>query len=161
MRNTIRTQLLVTALLLGTTTQLALADFSRKVTSTFKSQIVVSSGELAADKNDKATIDGIKKARLTEVPSHDTGDVKAWTFHYTAFLGKAGAATLKVKFFTADKDNNYVADQSLSGIDPKSSVLSGDLTISEDEGLTRGKAYVMKLVTDSDVVLAQTPLTMK
>jgi hypothetical protein len=150
-----------TGLLLTATTSMAFADFSRKVTATFKGQIVVSSEALTEGKNDKATVDGIKKARLNELPSHDSGEVKAWTFHYTAFLGKSAAASLKIKFYTADKASNYVADQTLSGVDPKSTVLSGDVTISEDEGLTAGKSYVMKLVNDADAVLAQTPVVMK
>ena len=154
-------QLLITAMVVGGTSSLAHADFSRKVTATFKNQIVVSTAELPAGKTDKETIDGIKKSRLAELPSHDAGEGKAWTFHYTAFLSKGAAPTLMVKFFTADKAASYVADLTLSGVDPKSTVLSGDLTISEDEGLTRGKPYIMKLVLANDTVLAQTAVTMK
>ena len=168
MRNIIGTRvyrsfapILCTVVLLASTTSLAHADFSRKVTATFKNQIVLSTAELPAGKTDKETIDSIKKSRLAQVPGHDAGEGKAWTFHYTAFLSKGAAPTLVVKFYTADKAASYVADVSLSGVDPKSTVLSGDLTISEDEGLTRGKPYIMKLVLANDTVLAQTAVTMQ
>lgn len=154
-------QLLVTVLLLAGTASVAHADFSRKVTATFKNQIVLSTAELPSGKTDKETIDGIKKSRLAQVPGHDAGEGKAWSFHYTAFLGKGAAPTLMVKFYTADKAASYVADLTLSGVDPKSTVLSGDLTISEDEGLTRGKPYIMKIVLANDTVLAQTAVTMQ
>jgi hypothetical protein len=139
----------------------AYADFSKKVTGTFKGQIVLSKDALATGdaKQDKATIDGIKKAKLLELDGTDNEKVMTWQFHYTAFLAKAPQANLKLKFF--DKAGNYVADQSLTGVDLKSTVLSGDITISEDEGLTRSKPYTLKLVTDKELVLASTPVTMK
>jgi hypothetical protein len=40
-------------------------------------------------------------------------------------------------------------------------VLSGDISINEDDGLSRGKPYVIKLVTDKDAAVASTPLLMK
>jgi hypothetical protein len=40
-------------------------------------------------------------------------------------------------------------------------VLSGDISINEDEGLSKGKTYTIKLVTDKNAVVASTQLTMK
>ena len=51
--------------------------------------------------------------------------------------------------------------KTLDGIDPKSSVLSGDISINEDEGLAKGKTYTVKLVNAADQTVASTPLTMK
>ena len=137
----------------------AAADYSKKVTASFKGQLIVSDAELPVGKDDKATIGDIKKAKRAELKGEPNGDgVTAWRFHYTAFLGKPATATLRLKFFTADK-GQFAADQGLSGVDAKASVLAGDISITEDEGLTKGKAYVVKLVNANDVVLAQTPLT--
>ena len=39
------------------------------------------------------------------------------------------------------KGDKLAADKQLDGIDPKSAVLSGDITINEDEGLAKGNTY--------------------
>ena len=85
------------------------------------------------------------------------GDVTGWNFHYTAFLTKTGATHLKLDFMNGDK---LAADQQLDGVDPKSSVLSGDISIDEDEGLAKGKTYTVQVMNGSSVV-AKTSLTMK
>lgn len=146
--------LLLTAALGGA----ALADMSKAVQSSFKGQLVVSKGELPEGKTDKDTTAKIKSERLKEVTGEKGDEVTIWNFHYTAFLTKVGSATLKMQFF---RDGSQLsADKQLSGIDPKSAILSGDITIDEDEGLAKGKSYVVKLVTDKDVVVASTPLLM-
>lgn len=139
----------------------AYADVSKAVTSAFKGQLVVSKGELPEGKNDKETISKIKSARLTDLTGETTDGVTYWQFHYTAFLSKPGAATLKLEFYTNDKDKRYVADKQLDGIDPKMSVLSGDISINEDEGLAKGKSYIVKLVAGGKTVVSQTSLKMK
>ena len=55
----------------------------------------------------------------------------------------------------------YAADKRLDGIDPKSAVLTGDISINEDEGLAKGKSYVIKLVTAKDAVVASATLLFK
>jgi hypothetical protein len=137
------------------------ADMSKGVISAFRGQLVVSKGDLPEGKNDKDTISKIKGARATELTGETSDDVTYWHFHYTAFLAKAGSSTLKLEFYTDDKDKRYVADKQLDGIDPKSSVLSGDISISEDEGLAKGKSYIVKLVAGGNSTVAQTPLKMK
>jgi hypothetical protein len=143
----------------------ARADLSSKVIGSFRGQIVLSKEELTPGKNDAATIAEIKKVRLKELDgSANADDVVTWKFHYTAFLNRTGSSALKLEFYIDDKDARYVADQRLDGIDPKSSVLSGDITINEDEGLAKGKSYVIKLSADvkgKDVIVATTPVTMK
>jgi hypothetical protein len=52
------------------------------------------------------------------------------------------------------------ADKQLDGIDPKSSVLTGDISINEDEGLAKGKTYTIQLMSGSSVV-SKTTLIMK
>lgn len=141
---------------------IASADMSRGVIAAFHGQLVISKDELPEGKNDKETISKINSARLKEVigaPKSD--DVQGWRFHYTAFVSKGGSTTLKLMFYTDDKDHRYVADQRLDGVDPKSAVLSGDIAIDEDEGLAKGKAYVVKLETDKGVPVAQANVVMK
>jgi hypothetical protein len=133
------------------------ADMSRPVISAFKGQLVVSSDELPTGKNDKDTIAKIKKAQVKELTGTASEDVTSWTFHYTSFLSKGGTNHLKMEFMKGDK---LSADKQLDGIDPKSTVLSGDISINEDEGLAKGNTYQIRLVSGSTVV-AKTSLIMK
>jgi hypothetical protein len=137
------------------------ADMSRGVISAFRGQLVVSKDELPEGKNDSDTIKKIKDARLKELPGEAKGDVQSWHFHYTAFLNKTGSKVLKLEFMTADKDKRLAADQRLDGVDPKSSVLTGDISIDEDEGLAKGKSYTLNLVNDKDQVVSSTAIVMK
>ncbi|HET7502139.1 MAG TPA: hypothetical protein VFK02_14075 [Kofleriaceae bacterium] len=134
---------------------------SRNVIAAFKGDLVITKGELPEGKTDKDTIAKIKTERIKELTGEARDDVVYWHFHYTAFLSKPGSSLLKMEFYTADKDKKFVADNRLDGVDPKSTVLSGDISINEDEGLSKGKAYVIKLVNDKNVVVASTPLVMK
>jgi hypothetical protein len=148
--------LVVTAVLAG---GIASADLSRNVIGAFRGQLVISKAELSEGKTDKETIAKIKSESLKELAGEKTDDVTYWTFHYTAFLTKTGANTLKMEFYRDGKV--YSADKRLDSVDPKSSVLLGDISINEDEGLAKGKTYVIKLATEKDVVVAQTTLVMK
>lgn len=137
----------------------AYADMSRSVISAFRGQLVISKTDLPEGKNDKDTIAKIKKEKLTQVTGAAQEDVTYWNFHYTAFLNKTGSSKLKMEFYRDGKQ--FVADKTLDGIDPKSAVLSGDISINEDEGLSKGKAYVIKLVAGKNTVVATTNLLMK
>ena len=137
----------------------ASADLSRGVISSFRGQLVISKDELPEGKNDKETITKIKAAQLKELVGQENGEVTYWHFHYTAFLTKTGSQALKLEFLKDGK--NLSADQRLDGIDAKSSVLTGDISINEDEGLAKGKTYTIQLVTANDAVVAKTVLTMK
>jgi hypothetical protein len=137
----------------------ASADISRNVISAFRGQLVISNGELPEGKNDKDTIQKIKAAKLASLTGEVQDDVAYWNFHYTAFLSRTGNTTLKMEFYVDGK--KFVADKRLDGVDPKSAVLTGDISINEDEGLTKGKSYVVKLIAGRDTVVASTPLVMK
>jgi hypothetical protein len=137
----------------------ASADIDAHVISAFHGQVVVTKDELPAGKNDKDTIKQIHAAQLKTLEGHPSGEVTAWDFHYTAFLTRKGASTLRFQFINDKKQLS--ADKALEGIDPKSAVLSGDISIDEDEGLTKGKTYTVELVNDKHEVVAKTTLTMK
>lgn len=140
---------------------IASADMSSKVIAAFKGDLVITKGELPDGKTEKDTIAKIKAERLKELTGEARDDVVYWHFHYTAFLAKTGSTKLKMEFYTDDKNKKFVADNRLDGVDPKTPVLSGDISINEDEGLSKGKAYIIKLVNDKDAVVAQTQLVMK
>ena len=147
----------VLAVTLAASAQPVFADISRSVISAFRGQLVITKDELPEGKNDKDTIAKIKAAQLKTLEGTPKGDVTGWNFHYTAFLTKTGATTLKVEFLNGKQ---LSADQMLDGVDPKSTVLSGDISIDEDEGLTKGKTYTVEILNGSSVV-AKTTLTMK
>ena len=137
----------------------ASADMSKNVIAAFRGQLVVTKGDLPEGKSEKETISKIKAAKLSELQGQVNGDVKQWTFNYAAFLTKTGATSLKLEFWREGKQ--YSADKSLSGVDPKSSLLTGEITIDEDENISPGKSYTLKLVAGSDSVVASTTLVMK
>ena len=136
----------------------ASADMSKGVITALRGKLVVTKGELPEGKNDKDTIAKIKAANLTTLEGQMNGDVKMWTFTYAAFLTKTGSSSLKLEFWKDGKQ--YAADKRLSGVDPKSGVLTGEISIDEDENISPGKSYVLKLVAGSATV-ASTTLVMK
>lgn len=120
------------------------ADVSKKVIAAFKGKMLVSDAPLQSSGDDKATIAAWKSKTTATIKGQQNGnDVQEWTFSYTAFLSKTGSSSLKLEFYDGDK---YSADRTLTGVDPKDPVLEGDITIDEDEGLTKGKKYTLKLV---------------
>jgi hypothetical protein len=148
----------IAVLLAGT---VAFADMSKKVIASFKGQIIITDHTLAMESTDKATIAEFKKARLKEIKGEaNAEDVHSWSFHYSAFLKTTGSTDLKLEFYTGNK---YVADVRLTDVDPKDPVLVGMISITEDDGPTKGKAYTLKLVAmkgSKEIVLATTPLTL-
>ncbi len=136
----------------------ASADMSKTVINAFRGQLVITAQELPEGKNDKETIAKIKAAKLSALTGEAQEDVVYWNFHYTAFLTKTGNTKLKMEFYNGKQ---LAADKTLDGIDPKSAVLTGDISINEDEGLSKGKTYTIKLVTASDASVSTATLTMK
>lgn len=137
---------LAAAIALGAlgTAGLAHADLKPKVITAFKGQVLVTMGPLEAVGAEKETIAHFKKVALTKLKGEQNGnDVQEWFFNYTAFLSKPGATSLKLEFYNDAGD--YVADQTLTGVDPKMTVLEGEITINEDDGLAKGKKYTLKL----------------
>jgi hypothetical protein len=134
------------------------ADMTKTVIAAFKGQLIISKGELPVGKNDKETIQKIKKEQLKEITGTAQEDVTSWYFSYTAFLSKTGAKNLKMEFL---KGGKLAADKQLDGIDPKSGVLTGDISINEDEGLAKGNTYTIQLVNSGGAVVSKTTLIMK
>jgi hypothetical protein len=137
----------------------ASANLSQPVISAFRGDLVITKGDLPEGKSERETIAKIRSERIKELTGELREDVVYWHFHYTAFLAKVGASRLKMEFYTSDK--KLAADNRLDGVDPKSAVLSGDISINEDEGLSKGKTYMIRLVTDKNALVAVTMLTMK
>lgn len=134
------------------------ADMTRGVIAAFKGQLIISKGELPSGKNDKDTISKIKKEQLKEITGQTSEDVTSWYFSYTAFLSATGSKNLKMEF---TKGGKLAADKQLDGIDPKSGVLTGEISINEDEGLAKGNKYEITLSTPGGKVVAKTSLLMK
>lgn len=134
------------------------ADLPRAVIAAFKGQIVITRGDLPEGRNDKDTIAKIKKEQVKELLGTAAGeDVVHWVFRYAAFLNQTGSSNLRLVFSLGGR---RIADKHLAGIDPKASVLSGEISISEDEGIQRGKLYTLQLIGGKKV-LAETKLMMK
>jgi uncharacterized protein YccT (UPF0319 family) len=136
----------------------ASADMSKGVIAAFRGQLIISSQELPEGKNDKETIAKIKAAKLSALTGEAQEDVVYWNFNYAAFLSKTGNTKLKMEFYNGKQ---LAADKQLDGIDPKSGVLLGNISINEDEGLAKGKTYTIKLVTANDQTVSTATLTMK
>jgi hypothetical protein len=137
---------------------IASAELSKKVTSTFKGQLIVSTEELPEGKNDKETIAKIKAAKVTTLTGEAQDDVTQWSFHYAAFLSKTGSTDLKLEFYKGDQ---LAADKRLSGVDPKTPVLIGQISINEDEGLAKGNTYTIKVVNERDQAVSTAQVTFK
>jgi hypothetical protein len=129
------------------------------VISAFRGQLVVTKDDLPEGKNDKDTISKIKAAAVHELTGDASGDTTHWNFHYAAFLSKTGASSLKLDFMN-DK-GQLSANKSLEGVDPKSSLLTGDISIDEDEGLTKGKTYSVELIAGVNTVVAKATIAFK
>lgn len=136
----------------------ATADMSKAVIGAFRGQLIISKADLPEGKNDKETIAKIKAAKVTTLEGETRDDVTYWHFSYAAFLTKTGAQKLKLEFYNGKQ---LSADKTLDGIDPKSTLLTGEISINEDEGLAKGKTYTVKLVTEKNAVVATASLTMK
>lgn len=135
----------------------ASADLTKSVVTTFRGQLVISKAELPDGKDDKDTIAKIKNAQLKNVAGETNDELTSWQFHYTAFLTKSGNASLRLEFL---RDGKLAANQRFDGIDPKSPILSGDVSINEDEGIAKGKKYTVQLLAPNNAVVAKTTLTM-
>ena len=151
-RRTISAAVLAVAFVAGTAFAM-----SNNVISAFRGQMVISDGDLPEGKNDSDTIKKIRAAQLHELAGEPRGEVTGWTFHYTAFLKQTGANALKMQFMNGKQ---LSADKRLDSVDTKTSVLTGDITIDEDEGLAKGKTYTIELVNGKGTVVATTTVKM-
>jgi hypothetical protein len=137
------------------------AKLSDAVVAAFRGKIVLSRTAVAPGPSDKETIAKLRAAQLTELQGTPTEDGQSWTFHYTAFLKKTGNVALRLQFVSGEADRRFATEASIPIPDVDSPVLSGDLTVGESRGLSRGKAYQLKLVNDKDEVVAKASATFK
>jgi hypothetical protein len=147
----------------------ARADVSEAVQKKFKGQILVAADPLPDSAEDDATLVRLlNKANITAVTHRKSEGVAVWRFHFMAFMKKKpGVTQIALDFYTDDpgtKKKEFVAQERLTGIDPTLTLLSSEVEISEDDGLTPGRAYLVKLTAEvkgKDVVLATTKLRAK
>lgn len=166
MRRTRLPTIAVTAALLMAGGAVSQADVSRKVQKTFRGQILITTDQLPVQMaTDKETIELYKKANAKYLTHRDVDGVATWSFHYTAFFKKkCGTDRLSFDFYTDDKEKLYVANKGLMGVDPSLTVLSGTLSINEDEGLNPGRKYIVEItgeIRGKEVVLATAKLKFK
>ena len=143
----------------------ASADVSESVQKKFRGQILVSAEPLPETATDEAEqVRALKKAATTVV-AHGPGEPAVWRFHFMAFMTKKPVATqVALDFYTDDKKKDFVAQERLTGIDPALTLLHSQVELSEDDGLTAGRSYVVKLTAEvkgKEVVLATTKLRTK
>lgn len=139
----------------------AIAELSDSVVAAFRGKIVLSRAAVAPAANDKETIAKLKAAQLPELTGKASDEGQAWRFHYTAFLKKAGNDSLHLRFISGEKDGRFAAETSIPIPDVEAVVLSGDLSVNESQGLSRGKAYMVQLVNDKGEVVAKTSAVFK
>jgi hypothetical protein len=137
------------------------AKLSDAVVSAFRGKIVLTHAAVAEGPTDKDTTAKLKAAQLTEIAGTPTDDGQSWTFHYTAFLKRTGNVALKLQFVSGEQDRRFATETAIPIPDVDSPVLSGELTVGESRGLSRGKAYQLKLVNDKGDVLAKTSAIFK
>jgi hypothetical protein len=139
----------------------AAAQLSEGVVAAFRGKIVLTRAAVAPGASDKETITKLRAAQLAEIAGTSTDDGQIWRFHYTAFLKKAGNVALKVRYISGEQDRRAVTETAIPIPDVDSAVLTGDLSISERQGLERGKAYVLQLVNDKGEIVAKTSAILK
>ena len=139
----------------------AQAQLAEGVVAAFRGKIVLTRAAVAPGANDKDTIAKLRAAQLAEIAGASTDDGQVWRFHYTAFLKKAGNVALKLRYISGEQDRRAVTETAVPILDVDSAVLSGDLSISERQGLERGKAYVLQLVNDKGEIVAKTSAILK
>ena len=153
-------RVLAVAVLLLVGAPSARADLSKKVQAALKGQIFFSHDPLPQEAEDDAsTVKLIKKSSLSALGHTMVEGVPAWRFRFMAFMSKApGVDLVSLDFYTDDKAKLFVANKRLAGIDRKLTMLESEVTISEDDGLSAGKSYVVKLTAQpkggKEIVLA-------
>ena len=127
-----------------------------------KGQIVLAPEPLPQQAEDDAsTIKAIKKSAASSLGHTMVEGVPTWRFHFMAFMNqKPGADQVALDFHLDDRTKAFVAQKRLAGIDPALMMLQSEVAISEDDGLSAGKSYVVKLTVQrkggKEVVLATT-----
>jgi len=144
----------------------ARADVSESVQKAFKGQILVSADPLPESAVDEAELIRQLKKATTGTVARTRGDGGVvWRFYFMAFMTKKpGATQVALDFYTDDKKRDFVAQERLTGIDPALTMLQSQVELSEDDGLSADKNYIVKLTAEvkgKEVVLATTKLRTK
>jgi hypothetical protein len=139
----------------------ARAELSDAVVAAYRGKIIVSKAAVAPGATDKDTIAKLKAAQLTALTGQPTDDGQTWRFHYTAFLKKTGNVGLKLRFVSGEKDGRLAVELPVPIPDVEDPVLSGDLSVSESQGLSRGKAYLLQLANDKGEIVAKASAVFK
>ena len=144
----------------------ARADVSEAVQKKFKGQILVSAEPLATSAPDDAEhIRQLKKAHTGVIASAKGEGAAVWRFHFMAFMTrKPGATQVALDFYTDDKKKAFVGQKRLAGIDPTLTLLESQAELSDDDGLSADRDYLVKLTAEvkgKEVVLATTRLHTK
>lgn len=145
---------------------IAHADTSKGVQKAFRGDILITPDALPDTEgmSDSEAIKELKRASLKKVKGTPGDDVKAWTFYYTAFLKKpAGVKDVRLDFHKTDKEKTYAANQRLV-IDPSLTIITGRLTIDENEGPNPGTTYDVILrgkKAGKEIDLARTRVTLE
>jgi hypothetical protein len=137
------------------------ADIPKKVQAKFKGQILITDEDLPEGLELADAVKAYKKLDKSTVKGEDVDGVRSWQFNYTAFLKSAPKAKeLTLDFHTADKENLYIANKRLE-LSGTVTIVSGRLSISEDDGPSKGKTYHLILRArqgGKEVELARTKL---
>jgi hypothetical protein len=157
MRGRLSAALLIVLALAGA----ARAELSDAVVAAYKGKIIVSRAAVPEGENDKDTIAKLKAAQLAELAGKAGDEGQVWRFHYTAFLKKTGNVGLRLRFVSGEKDGRLAAEVPISIPDVEDPVLSGDMSVSESQGLSRGKAYLLQLANDKGEIVAKASAVFK
>ena len=139
------------------------ADVPLKVQKQLKGQIFISPEPLpqSAD-SDASLIKALKKANRPELKHLSFDGVPVWRFHVMAFMSKKpGVSQVSLDFYTDDKTKAFVAQERLAGIEKDLTLLVAQVDLSEDDGLSANKSYLVKLTAEvggKEIVLATTKL---
>jgi len=117
----------------------------------------------------KAALNAIKAANKKELKAvKKEGGVSYYAFHWTGFLRKKPRTnSLSLEFYKKEGKkfaSGMSASKGLTGVNPGITILRGHTEITEDDGVTTGKTYKIKLVAtigNKDHLLASTVVTFK
>ncbi len=148
---------------------LAHAELTKKVSQKYRGQILVTDNALnfTVLGDSSQTIKTCEKNKLKVVKHEEVGGTPTWTFYYTAFLNakpRVGTLTMEFYYDMPGEGLELRADKTMVGIDRSLKILQGRISISEDDNVSAGKTYVVKLVDNlpkSSKTYATTKLTFK
>ncbi len=143
------------------------ADVPEAVQKSFDGRILITDQPLPKrGGSESRIISSFERAHIAELSGTESDEgIAAWEFYFTAFLKRAPKnSALSLDFYTDDADRLFVAQKRFLGVDPVLRIVASHVNIDENDGLLRGRSYLVKLTTTRkgrDITLAQTKLTTK